>query len=77
MESARPRRSDSAQPDGTAPMANATARRSVDTPSAADPVPGDFVHTGHVNDILWRYRMSSEDAVVLALSYLPPRGAVD
>ena len=28
--------------------------------------PNDFIHTGHVNDLLWRYRMSSQDVVNLA-----------
>jgi transketolase len=28
--------------------------------------PDDFIHTGHVNDLLWRYRMSSEDVVAVA-----------
>jgi transketolase len=29
--------------------------------------PDDFIHTGHVNDLLWRYRMSSQDVVSLAV----------
>ena len=29
--------------------------------------PEDFIHTGHVNDLLWRYRMSSDDVVRMAL----------
>jgi transketolase len=28
--------------------------------------PEDFIHTGHVNDLLWRYRMSSGDVVEMA-----------
>lgn len=28
--------------------------------------PADFIHTGHVNDLLWRYGMSSHDVVNLA-----------
>ena len=28
--------------------------------------PEDFIHTGHVNDLLWRYRMSSQDVVEMA-----------
>jgi transketolase len=28
--------------------------------------PDDFIHTGHVNDLLWRYRMSSQDVVDMA-----------
>lgn len=36
--------------------------------------PDDFIHTGHVNDLLWRYRMSSEDVVALARTLLAPAG---
>jgi transketolase C-terminal domain/subunit len=25
--------------------------------------PEDFIHTGHVNDLLFRYKMTSDDAV--------------
>ncbi len=32
--------------------------------------PEDFIHTGHVNDLLWRYRMSSDHVVELAQSML-------
>jgi transketolase len=32
--------------------------------------PEDFIHTGHVNDLLWRYRMSSQDVVNLATELL-------
>ena len=32
--------------------------------------PDDFIHTGHVNDLLWRYRMSSDDVVALAMKQL-------
>ncbi len=28
--------------------------------------PEDFIHTGHVNDLLWRYRMTSDDVVSMA-----------
>jgi transketolase len=34
--------------------------------------PEDFIHTGHVNDLLWRYRMSSQDVVDLAKGLLAP-----
>jgi transketolase len=34
--------------------------------------PEDFIHTGHVNDLLWRYRMSSQDVVNLAQELLAP-----
>ena len=32
--------------------------------------PEDFIHTGHVNDLLWRYRMSSQDVVEMACGLL-------
>jgi transketolase len=32
--------------------------------------PDDFIHTGHVDDLLWRYRMSSQDVVDLAVHLL-------
>jgi len=32
--------------------------------------PEDFIHTGHVNDLLWRYRMSSDDVVTMAQGLL-------
>jgi transketolase len=32
--------------------------------------PNDFIHTGHVNDLLWRYRMSSDDVVAMAAAQL-------
>jgi transketolase len=32
--------------------------------------PEDFIHTGHVNDLLWRYRMTSDDVVAMAESQL-------
>jgi transketolase len=28
--------------------------------------PEDFIHTGHVNDLLWRYKMNSNDVVAMA-----------
>jgi transketolase len=34
--------------------------------------PEDFIHTGHVNDLLWRYGMSSQDVVNLAQELLAP-----
>jgi transketolase len=36
--------------------------------------PEDFIHTGHVNDLLWRYRMSSQDVVDLANGLLGRAG---
>ncbi len=32
--------------------------------------PDDFIHTGHVNDLLYRYKMTSDDVVEKALSLL-------
>jgi hypothetical protein len=32
--------------------------------------PDDFIHTGHVNDLLWRYKVSSNDVVALAQDQL-------
>jgi transketolase C-terminal domain/subunit len=32
--------------------------------------PDDFIHTGHVNDLLYRYKMTSEDVVALAREML-------
>ncbi len=32
--------------------------------------PDDFIHTGHVNDLLWRYKMSSDDVVAMTLKLL-------
>ncbi len=35
--------------------------------------PGDFIHTGHVNDLLYRYKMTSDDVVEKALQTLKIR----
>ena len=32
--------------------------------------PADFIHTGHVNDLLHRYRMTSDDVVARAVGLL-------
>ncbi len=32
--------------------------------------PDDFIHTGHVNDLLWRYRVSSDDVVAMSRDLL-------
>ena len=32
--------------------------------------PNDFIHTGHVNDLLYRYKMTSDDVVEKALQVL-------
>jgi transketolase len=41
--------------------------------------PEDFIHTGHVNDLLWRYSMSSDAVVELAKRMLSggPGGRLD
>ena len=35
--------------------------------------PEDFIHTGHVNDLLWRYKMTSDDVVAKAVETLKVR----
>jgi transketolase len=32
--------------------------------------PDDFIHTGHVNDLLWRYKVSSDDVVTMSRELL-------
>ena len=32
--------------------------------------PDDFIHTGHVNDLLWRYKVSSDDVVAMSRGLL-------
>jgi transketolase len=32
--------------------------------------PDDFIHTGHVNDLLWRYKVSSDDVVTMSRGLL-------
>jgi transketolase len=32
--------------------------------------PDDFIHTGHVNDLLWRYKVSSDDVVEMSRELL-------
>jgi transketolase len=36
--------------------------------------PDDFIHTGHVNDLLWRYKVSSDDVVAMARGLLAAGG---
>jgi hypothetical protein len=36
--------------------------------------PEDFIHTGHVNDLLHRYRMTSDDVVEKAMILLKRAG---
>jgi transketolase len=48
-------------------VAEALVARGIGVPvGAVGSDPEDFIHTGHVNDLLWRYRMSSEDVVAVA-----------
>jgi transketolase len=48
-------------------VAEALVARGVGVPvGAIGSDPEDFIHTGHVNDLLWRYGMSSEDVVTMA-----------
>jgi transketolase C-terminal domain/subunit len=35
--------------------------------------PEDFIHTGHVNDLLFRYKMTSDDVVERAIALLTQR----
>jgi len=52
-------------------VAEALARRGVQIPvGAIGTDPEDFIHTGHVNDLLAHYRMTSDDVVEKALSLL-------
>ena len=37
--------------------------------------PDDFIHTGHVNDLLWRYKMTSDDVVEKVLATLAMKKA--
>ena len=37
--------------------------------------PEDFIHTGHVNDLLWRYKMSSQDVLAMATGLLAARAS--
>ncbi len=48
-------------------VAEALAQRGIGVPvGAIGTDPNDFIHTGHVNDLLHRYRMTSDDVVTVA-----------
>jgi transketolase len=52
-------------------VAEALAARGSGVPvGAIGTDPDDFIHTGHVNDLLHRYRMTSDDVVEKALDVL-------
>jgi len=55
-------------------VAEALAHRGIGVPVAAVGTdPEDFIHTGHVNDLLHRYRMTSDDVVAVACDTLRGR----
>jgi transketolase C-terminal domain/subunit len=52
-------------------VAEALAAKGVSVPvGAVGSDPEDFIHTGHVNDLLYRYRMTSDDVVEKAMDTL-------
>ncbi len=52
-------------------VAEALAAKGIGLPvGAIGTDPEDFIHTGHVNDLLYRYKMTSDDVVEKALSVL-------
>jgi len=52
-------------------VAEALAARGIGLPvGAIGTDPDDFIHTGHVNDLLFRYKMTSDDVVERARSLL-------
>ena len=52
-------------------VAEALAERGKGVPvGAVGSDPEDFIHTGHVNDLLHRYRMTSDDVVEKAVETL-------
>jgi transketolase len=55
-------------------VAEAFARKGIGVPvGAIGTDPEDFIHTGHVNDLLHRYQMTSDDVVERALATLRNR----
>jgi len=36
--------------------------------------PDDFIHTGHMNDLLFRYKITSDDVVAKAVDVLEKNG---
>ncbi len=56
-------------------VAEALAEKGVGVPvGAIGSDPEDFIHTGHVNDLLHRYKMTSDDVVQKALTVLKGEG---
>jgi len=52
-------------------VAEALAERGIGVPvKAIGSDPDDFIHTGHINDLLFRYQMTSEDVVKKAVEAL-------
>jgi len=52
-------------------VAEALAEKGVGIPvGAIGTDPEDFIHTGHVNDLLYRYKMTSDDVVEKAITVL-------
>jgi transketolase len=57
-------------------VAEALVARGIGVPvGAIGSDPDDFIHTGHVNDLLWRYGMSSDHVVTRAIELLRPASA--
>ncbi len=58
-------------------VAEALAAKGIGVPvGAIGTDPEDFIHTGHVNDLLYRYKMTSDDVVEKALDFLNQRSKV-
>jgi transketolase C-terminal domain/subunit len=52
-------------------VAEALAEKGIGIPvGAIGTDPEDFIHTGHVNDLLYRYKMTSDDVVEKAITVL-------
>jgi transketolase len=52
-------------------VAEALAAKGIGIPvGAIGTDPEDFIHTGHVNDLLYRYKMTSDDVVEKAFTLL-------
>jgi transketolase len=55
-------------------VAEALVARGIGVPvGAIGTDPDDFIHTGHVNDLLYRYKMTSDDVVEKAITVLKGR----
>jgi transketolase len=55
-------------------VAEALATKGIGVPvGAIGTDPDDFIHTGHVNDLLYRYKMTSDDVVEKAVALLKAR----